>query len=221
MDTTTIPPATYGATPPAQGAKPAISSDFETFLQMLAVQLQNQDPLNPVEATDYAVQLATFSSVEQQVLTNELLGQLTDQQASDGMSGHAGWIGLEARSTAPARFDGATPIELAPNPLVTADRAVMLVHDESGAQVAEIALPVSAEPYFWNGRDGDGELLPPGRYSFELENYEGETLLATDALESYARVSEARVENGQNLIVLSGGVVVQDTAITGLRAPGA
>jgi flagellar basal-body rod modification protein FlgD len=219
METTATPPATYGAAAPAQGAKPAVSSDFETFLQMLAVQLQNQDPLNPVEATDYAVQLATFSSVEQQVLTNELLGQLTEQQARNGMSGHAGWIGLEARSTAPARFDGTTPIELAPNPLVSADRAVLLVYNGGGAKVAEISVPVSAEPYYWNGQDGDGDVLPPGQYSFELENHKGDTLLATDALESYARVTEARIENGQNLIVLTGGVVVQDTAITGLREP--
>jgi len=47
-----------------------ISSDFETFLRMLTVQMQNQDPLNPVDSSDYAVQLATFSSVEQQVQTN-------------------------------------------------------------------------------------------------------------------------------------------------------
>ena len=45
-----------------------LSSDFETFLKMLTTQMQNQDPLNPVDSTDYATQLATFSSVEQQVL---------------------------------------------------------------------------------------------------------------------------------------------------------
>ena len=50
-----------------------ISSDFETFLKMLTVQMKNQDPLNPVESTDYATQLATFSGVEQAVLTNDLL----------------------------------------------------------------------------------------------------------------------------------------------------
>ena len=49
----------------ADGSAAAESSDFETFLKMLTVQMQNQDPLNPVESTDYAVQLATFSGVEQ------------------------------------------------------------------------------------------------------------------------------------------------------------
>ena len=49
------------------GGNSALSSDFETFLRMLTTQLQNQDPLNPVDSADFAVQLATFSSVEQQV----------------------------------------------------------------------------------------------------------------------------------------------------------
>lgn len=37
------------------------NSDFETFLRMLTTQLQNQDPLKPMESTEFAVQLATFS----------------------------------------------------------------------------------------------------------------------------------------------------------------
>ena len=47
-------------------AKAMINSDFETFLKMLTAQMENQDPLNPIESSDYAVQLATFSGVEQQ-----------------------------------------------------------------------------------------------------------------------------------------------------------
>jgi len=46
---------------------------------MLTVQMQNQDPLNPVDSSDYAVQLATFSNVEQQVQTNDILRELQSQ----------------------------------------------------------------------------------------------------------------------------------------------
>ena len=62
-----------------------LSSDFETFLKMLTTQLENQDPLNPIDSTDYAVQLATFAGVEQQVLTNDLL---------ESMGGNSGLGGL-------------------------------------------------------------------------------------------------------------------------------
>ena len=43
---------------------------------MLTTQIKNQDPLNPMEGTEFAVQLATFSGVEQQVQTNQLLARL-------------------------------------------------------------------------------------------------------------------------------------------------
>ena len=221
MDSSQIGSALAGGPPATAAAKgPAVSSDFETFLRMLATQLQNQDPLNPVESTDYAVQLATFSSVEQQVLTNELLRGLAARQTVTGMGGMAGWIGLEARSAAPARFDGATPVELAPNPLVAADKAVLLVRAPGGATLAEIPIPVSAEPYFWDGRDAEGKRLPPGRYGFALENYQNGELLATDPLETYARVTEARNENGEIMVVLDGETLIPSAEVTALRDPG-
>ena len=89
-----------------QNEPAAISSDFDTFLQMLTVQLKNQDPLNPVEGADYAVQLATFSGVEQQVQTNDLLRDLAAQMSGTGIAQLATWVGKEARVVAPAVFDG-------------------------------------------------------------------------------------------------------------------
>ena len=47
--------------------------DFETFVKMLTTQLKNQDPLDPMDSANFASQLAAFSSVEQQVLTNNHL----------------------------------------------------------------------------------------------------------------------------------------------------
>ena len=82
-----------------------INSDFQTFLTMLTTQMQNQDPLNPMESTEFATQLATFSGVEQQVRTNELLGSLQDSMALSSMGQIAGWIGMDARAEMPMAFD--------------------------------------------------------------------------------------------------------------------
>lgn len=54
----------------------ALSSDFETFLKMLTTQMENQDPLNPVDSAEFAMQLATFSGVEQQIRTNDILADM-------------------------------------------------------------------------------------------------------------------------------------------------
>ena len=64
--------AAAAANEPTNGSA-ALASDFETFLTMLSVQMQNQDPLNPTDSTEFASQLAQFSTVEQQTLTNTLL----------------------------------------------------------------------------------------------------------------------------------------------------
>ena len=121
MDPTTLagpapaqpPAASISAPPPADPG--AISSDFNTFLRMLTVQMKNQDPLDPIDSADYAVQLATFSGVEQQVKTNDLLAALSGQMAISGLAEMAGWVGREARAAMPGSFDG-SPITISPSP---------------------------------------------------------------------------------------------------------
>ena len=98
------------STTPAAASAPrksaAISSDFETFLKMLTVQMQNQDPLNPIDSTDYAVQLATFSGVEQQVRTNQILSDLSELLGGSGLGQAAQWIGKDVLAVTPASFAG-------------------------------------------------------------------------------------------------------------------
>jgi flagellar basal-body rod modification protein FlgD len=50
--------------------------DYNAFLQLLLAQMQNQDPLNPTDSTEYVSQLASFSNVEQGLKTNAKLDQL-------------------------------------------------------------------------------------------------------------------------------------------------
>ena len=54
----------------------AASLDYNAFLRLLIAQMQNQDPLNPMEGTEYTAQLAQFSSVEQSIQTNQKLDTL-------------------------------------------------------------------------------------------------------------------------------------------------
>ncbi len=193
-----------------------ISSDFETFLLMLTTQMENQDPLNPIESSDYAVQLATFSSVEQQVLTNDLLSNLSEQMGLMGMAQLAGWVGMEARAAAPAYFDGA-PITLSPNPAAIAQEAVLVVRDASGNEVERIEIEASTGPVIWAGVDEDGNPRTEGLYSFELESYAHDDLIATTQVDVYSRISEARNEGGQTILILEGGVEVPASAVNALR----
>ncbi len=79
----TITPVQAAATTGAPLAKAATkaSGDYNTYLQLLVTDLKNQDPTKPVDPTQTVTQLATFSSLEQAVKTNDLLSAL-NQQAS-------------------------------------------------------------------------------------------------------------------------------------------
>lgn len=215
VSSATTTPATTSATT-ATSSSSKISSDFDTFLRMLTTQLENQDPLNPVESTDFAVQLATFSGVEQQTLTNQLLESMTSQLGLMGMAQLAGWVGMEARVAAPVQFSGA-PVTLAPNPAKGADAAILVGYDSKGTEVYRQNVAVSSAPLDWTGTDGTGAPLPNGLYSFKLESYNSGTLVSTDPVEAYARIVEARGTSDGTVLVLEGGTTVNTDDITALR----
>lgn len=196
----------------------AITSDFETFLRMLTTQIRNQDPLNPVEASDYAVQLATFSNVEQQVLTNELLRGLSRQLDTGSLAQMSTWIGQEVLVAAPVRFDGA-PVELwRPDPPAGAQRSVLVVADEAGVEIQRLALPSTGGMFEWAGMTDDGAPLPPGTYHLSIESASSDDIVTTEPAQSYARVKELRNDDGMLRLVLAGGIEVEADTVAALRA---
>ena len=196
----------------------ALSSDFETFLRMLTVQMKNQDPLNPIESSDFAVQLATFSGVEQQVKANELLARLADGFAASGMTGFASWIGREVRSSGPALFNG-TPLTLYPGyDAFDGDKSFLVVRDASGLPVARSAVSPGADPLSWAGVGLDGTPFEPGLYSFEIERMKGEDVVGTRRVEHYARVNEVQSGPTGPMLVLDGGATVTAKDVLAVRA---
>lgn len=204
---------------PIAAKKPSISSDFDTFLKMLTTQMENQDPLNPVDSADYAVQLATFSGVEQQTKTNQLLEGLIGQFGISGMSQLAGWVGKEARSPAPVFFDGA-PVDITYAPNIQSDKTVLLVKNAAGEVVARETVPVSSAPYQWFGADATGDPLADGIYVLSLESYQGDVLLDTSAVQSYSQIVEARNGPSGATLVIEGGIEITAEMITALRSSG-
>jgi flagellar basal-body rod modification protein FlgD len=202
----------------AASAGTMISSDFETFLKMLTVQMENQDPLNPMESTDFAVQLATFSGVEQQVKTNDLLNAMSSQLGAMSMSDLAGWVGMEARAVTSAWFSN-TPLTLKPDPASGAERTYVVVFDAAGTMVDRVEIPVSDESLQWAGVTATGDPLPPGLYTFHLQSFSQDKIIGDKQMAVFSEVVEARVENGETILVLEGGGEVAAADIDALRSP--
>ena len=208
------------ATPrPAPGTSTRTTdTDYHMFLKMLTAQATNQDPLNPIDSSDYATQLATFSGVEQQVKTNDLLTALAAQMGTSGMAQMAAWVGKEARAPVAAHFTGA-PITIAPNPASSADKVELIVKDSAGVEVQRLPIAISAETIEWAGVGANGTPLPNGNYTFTVESSVGGEVILTEPADVYSTIQEVRSEGGQTILILSGGVAVSSSQVSALRDP--
>ncbi|QPH53075.1 flagellar hook capping FlgD N-terminal domain-containing protein [Pontivivens ytuae] len=196
---------------PAASTNTSSVTDYETFLTLLTAQLRNQNPLNPMESTEFVAQLATFTSVEQQILTNTKLDGLTSALRESDVSALGGWIGREVAVEGPIPFNG-TPV----TPEFDADAptgARLVVRDGLG----EI---VSDQPYgsgTWTGTLNNGLQASPGTYSFELRGpaAQGDRLIANGY--GFATVEEARFSPDGNSLRLSDGRDVPASSVSALR----
>lgn len=221
IDTSTasaVSAATSG-TSQSSSSSAAVTSDFTTFLKMLTVQLQNQDPLNPMDSTEYAVQLATFSNVEQQVKTNDLLAQMIESASTTEMAGLADWIGREVRVASTATFEG-DPITISPSPADNAASAELVVRNSGGKEVNRFDIPVSEDAIEWSGVDSAGNTVAWGEYGFEIVSYDSSgNQIDSQTPQIYAEVAEARLTDGGVDLVLAGGAVVSAEDVTAIRSP--
>lgn len=204
--------------PQESQGKTVISSDFETFIKMLTVQMENQDPLNPVEASDFAVQLATFSTVEQQVLTNSLLSSLSEQIGALSVSQLSGWVGMEARAIMPVSVSG-SPVTLTLRPDPLADSAELVVRNAQGGEVARQSVPLQAGEFDWAAMDDLGNPLPFGTYDLQVESFSQGQLIGTAPAEVHALIVEARNDSGVPTLLMEGGQSVSSSEILGLSDP--
>ena len=194
----------------------AITSDFDMFLRLLTTQMRNQDPLNPADSTEYTAQLATFSGVEQQVQTNDLLRELQGAFTAMNMGQLSGWIGMEARAEMPINFTGqTTTVQIAPSPL--ADRVELVVRDQSGNVVASTPAVLGEEPFEWTGLDNSGQPLPTGTYTLSAQSWRGEDVLEERYAFVFEEITEAQTLNGEVWVTMANGISVPSETVQGLR----
>lgn len=215
----TANPAATSGQPASSPPKKGLTTDFETFLKMLTTQARNQDPLEPLNGSEYAAQLAQFSMVEQQVKTNDTLATLITKLGNSDMTALTNWIGKQVRAIAPAHFSGA-PISITPEIADGAERANLVVRDSAGEIVERKPIALTATQISWTGLDDSGAKRPNGTYSFSVESFKDDKLMQDKAAATYNSVVEAQVQNGDIRLVLEGGKVIAPTAVTGIRAGG-
>lgn len=199
--------------------KSAISGDFQTFLSLLTAQMRNQDPLKPMESTEFVSQLANFSAVEQQVKTNDALAAIYTALSSDANLGNlASWIGREAQVTGAVSFVG-DPLTISTTPAPGADAAVLEVMNASGTVVQRQPIPPDASEVTWDGSLADLTFAPRGAYSFRTSYSANDTPMGSVPGRVFVPITEVRIEDGSAVLVDNGGNVIPLTEVAGVREP--
>ncbi len=184
-----------------------IEANFDTFLALLTAQLRNQDPLEPVDSTDFVAQLAQFSAVEQQVQTNNALNSILGQLGGGDVGSLASWLGAEVQSSGPVFFDG-SPLTLTTTPSPDATQSNLVVRNAAGEVIARQPVNGIDSKVSWNGLDLNGVSAPEGLYSFTVESANGTTILPTQQAAGFTKVEEVRVDGDEPILVLQGGDAV-------------
>src|SRR3954447_23544651 len=96
--TTPLPPTKTDASGATLGttADSTLAGNFQTFLTLLTTQLQNQNPLDPLDTNQFTQQLVQFASVEQQLKTNSQLTTLVSLQQTAQSTQALGFVGKTA-----------------------------------------------------------------------------------------------------------------------------
>jgi len=168
-----------GVAPPAQAAETNSGGKVsrDDFLKLLIAQLQNQDPLSPMDNQEFAVQLAQFNSLEQLIGVNEKLESMASQQGLVSQFNSASLIGKQVVGRGNelnlGQSGGASMhYDLAAN----AAKVTVKVLNANGVVVRQIDLGnqnAGAQSVIWDGQNSLGQSQPAGVYRFEVNAADG------------------------------------------------
>ena len=201
-----------GMTTPISGQtsapdKSALGKD--EFLRMLVAQLQHQDPLSPMESTEFTSQLAQFSSLEQLTDVNDNLKYLQLYQASLNNAQAVNFIGKTVKASGDSiSVTGGVAGKIQFNLAGNAGEANVYVYDSAGNPVKTIecgALSAGGQSIEWDGTNDDGYGVSDGKYSFDVvaTDADGNTVDASKIIE--AKVTGVTFDEGTTYL-LSGDV---------------
>lgn len=164
------------------GGDQNLNETFDQFLLLLTTQLQNQDPLNPMDTAQFTQQLIGFANVEQQIRTNENLERLNALQSYSQLTAAVGligrWVEADGDQLTLSDGQGRGVYTLASE----AESAEIRITDANGRLVRTVTVPSTAgrHEFVWNGLDDAGQPMEEGVYTFSVRavDEEGTGVLA-------------------------------------------
>lgn len=178
-----------------------LADQYDQFLTLLTTQLQNQDPLNPMDNKDMVNQLVNFASVEQQIKSNDNLESLIGLLNASADAAAVSYIGKDVQVEGDiTNYDGQNPITFGYEPAEGAEALSIKVYSQSGALVREFAGQTSAQRHevTWDGTDQDGDPVDPGLYYFAVKAVDADNKTVSSTKDITGRVTGAGFSDDGN-----------------------
>lgn len=205
-----VTPLSTAAASAAGKSNTKLAETFDTFLGLLTAQLKNQDPLDPLDSSQFTEQLVMFSGAEQQIASNQNLETLIDLFQSGNTSSAVNYLGntITAEGDEAVLSNGSAGwrYDLAGNSTQT----TITIENSAGNNVfTGPGQTVKGEHEFaWDGKNTQGLPQPDGLYKMTItaKDINGQTVASTTTLQGVVSGVEA----------LDDGVVL---SVNGVKIP--
>jgi flagellar basal-body rod modification protein FlgD len=227
MTTTSSATASGTTTSSTSSSRAQLSSNFETFIKMLTTQLQNQDPMQPMDTNQFTQQLVMYSQVEQQLSTNDKLDSLIGLQKTKGVQsalGYMGWeVSADTKDLALQNKQGIFNITLSKE----ASSVTIGIADSTGKTVRGLSLTGSefahdgklTQDIVWDGKDSNGNQLEDGVYTISVTAKDASGATVKSTIRSYGTVTGVDVDSSGNTILKIGDLKISPDSVTSIRTP--
>jgi flagellar basal-body rod modification protein FlgD len=196
---------TYDPTTANKPAEPSpaggtAAEQTQDFLKLLIAQIQNQDPMAPMDASTMTAQMSQLNMVSSMADMNTSMTAMLSQMQSVNFMNQAALIGHSpAVAGNGIAFDGENQVMLGANAANPLKSVIATITDASGNTVNSVNLGnvnAGMSNFIWNGQNADGSTVPAGMYYLNLSGTN-----AADASENptaYVASAVASVTKGAN-----------------------
>lgn len=184
----------------------------EDFLKLMLAQLQNQDPLNPMEGTEFASQLAEFTSLEQLINLNDAMDTsinadyFLSQSINNTLA--ATLIGKEVKLDGSSfKNDGDENVTLGYNLSNKANSVTVNIYNEAGVLVKTIEnAPKNSgdNKLIWDFTDNEGNSVPEGNYTFKVEATDAESNPISNSTFVLGKIDGVKYTSEGTMLVVNG-----------------
>jgi flagellar basal-body rod modification protein FlgD len=202
--------STTSTTGAATTTTPTINADFTMFLKLLTAQMQNQDPLDPMDTAQYTQQLVQYSQVEQSMQQTSTLKSILSSLGTQNLTQASSMIGhmVETNSsTAGLSADTAAQwMWSAPRDVGTMTATIT---DSKGKTVdtRTVVGGAAAGSMSWDGTTSAGKKLGAGDYTLTLTGKDSSGNDVAITSHSVGTVTDVALENGAILVTVNGNKV--------------